>query len=68
MSLDHRDGRTIRFFFLRLTNFALSLVLSKHGVNKPGFIFKGIWRWLVINLVTLIYGYSYLISLIIIVH
>ena len=36
-------------------------------MNKGGFIFKGIRGWPVINLVTLIHGYSYLISLEIVV-
>ena len=38
------------------------LALLKHGVNKRGFIFKGIRRWSVINLITLIHRYSYLVS------
>ena len=36
-------------------------------VNKRGFIFEGIRQWPVINLVTLILRYSYLVSLEIIV-
>ena len=32
-------------------------------MNKQSLIFEGIWRWPVINLVTITYGYSYLISL-----
>ena len=32
-------------------------------MNKWGFVFEGIRRWPVINLVTLIYRYSYLVSL-----
>ena len=35
----------------------------KYEVNKRGSIFEGIWRWPVINFLTLIHGYSYLISL-----
>ena len=36
-------------------------------VNKRGFIFEGIRQWPVINLVTLILRYSYLLSLEIVV-
>ena len=36
-------------------------------MNKRGFIFEGIWRWPVINLVNLIRWYLYLISLEIVV-
>ena len=36
-------------------------------MNKRGFIFEGIWRWPIINLATLIHGYSYFISLKIVV-
>ena len=36
-------------------------------MNKRGFIFEGIWRWAVINLVTLIHRYSWFISLEIVV-
>ena len=61
MSSDHRDGRTMSFFF-HLNN-ETSLYLFKHEVNKRDFIFECIWRWPITNLVTLIYGYSYLISL-----
>ena len=32
-------------------------------MKNGGFIFEGIRQWLVINLVTLIHGYSYLVSL-----
>ena len=60
----HRDGGTVSFFF-RLNN--QTLVLFNHEMNKQGFIFKGIWRWPVINLATLIRGYPYLISLKIVV-
>ena len=50
-------------FSMSGSNFPLSLAVFKHKVKKRGFIFEGIqWRP-VINLVTLIYGYSYLISL-----
>ena len=56
MSSEHRNGRTISFFF-HLNN------LFKHVVNKRDFIFEVIWWWPVINLVTLIHGYSNLISL-----
>ena len=41
--------------------------LLKHEVNKRRFIFEGIRRWPVINLVTLIHWYSYLVSLEIVV-
>ena len=43
------------------------LGLLKHEVNTRDFIFQGVWRWPVINLVTLIDGYSHLISLEIVV-
>ena len=36
-------------------------------MNKRGSLFEGMPRWPVINLVTLIHGYSYLISLKIVV-
>ena len=36
-------------------------------MKKRGFIFEGIWRWPLLNLATLIHGYSYLISLKIVV-
>ena len=39
----------------------------KHEVNKRGFIFEGIRRWCVTNVATSIHGYSYLISLDIVV-
>ena len=35
----------------------------KHEVNKRGLIFEGVQRWPVIDLFTLIHGYSNLISL-----
>ena len=38
------------------------LGLLKHKLNTQDFISQGIWRWPVINLVTLIDGYSHLIS------
>ena len=68
MSSDHRDIRTIRFFLhLKNQKFAPSLALLKHELNKRGFIFGGIQRWPVTNVVTLIHRYSYLSSLEIVV-
>ena len=75
MSSDHRDGRAIRFFFHfnNQTSLYRSIKLQsnftplKHEVNNRCFIFEGIQRWPVINLVSLIHGYSYLISLEIVV-
>ena len=62
MSSDHRDRRSIRFHFASMINF-YSIVGSVETLGERGFIFEGIQRWPVINLVTLIHGYSYLISL-----
>ena len=45
----------------------MPLALFKQEVNKQDFTFEGIWRWSVIKFITLIRGYSYLISLEIIV-
>ena len=59
MSLDHRDGITIRCFF-QLNNPQLTLL--KHKLNKRDFVFHDIRRWPVISLVTLIHGRSYFIS------
>ena len=42
------------------SNFVLSLTVLKYKMNKRGFVFEGILP--VIHLVTLIHGYSYLIS------
>ena len=42
-------------------------VLLEHEVNAQGFIFQGIRWWPVINLVTLIHGYSHFIFLEIVV-
>ena len=61
MSSDHRDKRTMGFFF-HLKN-QISLYRWLHEVNNRGFIFEGIRRWHVINFVTLIRGYSYLVLL-----
>ena len=60
MSLDHRDGRAIIFSYTSMIK--IRSIVGEHEVNKQGFIFKGIRWWPVINLVTLIHGYSYLIS------
>ena len=38
------------------------MTLLKHEMNAPDFIFQGIRRWPVINLVTLVDRYSRLIS------
>ena len=43
------------------------MTLLKHEMNNRGFIFEAIQRWPVPNLVTLIQGYSYLVSLEIVV-
>ena len=39
----------------------------KYDVNNWGFNFEGLWRWPVINIVMLIHGKSYLVSLEIVV-
>ena len=39
------------------------LTLLKHEVNNQDFIFEAIRWWPVINLVTVIHGYSYLVLL-----
>ena len=47
------------FLLPQQSNFALSLALLKHKVNKQRFIFEVIRRWSVINLITLIHSYLY---------
>ena len=56
--------KIIKFFFHlnNQTSFCRWLY-QKHEVNKWGFVFEGIRRWPVINLVTLIYRYLYMVSL-----
>ena len=65
MPLDHRDGRTIRLFFQLDNKTLLYRWLSETW--KRGFIFEGIRRWCFTNVATSIHGYSYLISLDIVV-
>ena len=51
------------FLPLQWSNFAILLALLKHEVNNRGFISECIQWWPVIISVTLIHGYSHLVSL-----
>ena len=67
MSMSQRRKYNKGFCSTSVIKFGLSLGLLKHEVNTRDFIFQGIRRWVVINLVTLIHGYLHLISLVIVV-
>ena len=51
------------FSFTSIIELRSIVGLFNNEMNKRGFIFEGMPRWSLINLVTLIHGYSYLISL-----
>ena len=63
MSSDHRDGGKIRFFFHLNNQTSLYRWLYQNMRKTNVVFFESIRWWSVINLVTLIHGYSYLISL-----